>query len=217
MKKSPGLRNVSEKALQIEFMPYSEKLLDAWENGDYSMLTDSGASDYIKEILIDKAKHRPGRRFFGEAYIASKTEMKEGWYNSFKWLTSDKWVSGEGLEPKFEKPFHYALMKYIGTKALTDLQKKAVSLYKIHKEKLTDGSKYNKPGAPDLWIIDQEGRYRFIESKLSGDTIKPHQIAGLALIHKYLSVANHVSVSIVTLYPENINPGNLFSEFYALV
>jgi hypothetical protein len=195
---------MSEKVLQIEFMPYPEKLLDAWENGHYSMLKNSKASGYIKEILVDRAERRPGRRFFGEAYIASKIEMKEGWYSSFKWLTSDKWISGEGLN-EFEKLFHYALMKYVGTKALTDLQRKAVSLYEIHKEKLADGNKYNKPVAPDLWIIDQEDRFRFIEIKMPGDTIRPHQIAGLALIQRYLKVPNPVSVSIVTLYPENIS------------
>lgn len=216
VKKSLGLRKVGKKVLQIKFMPYPEKLLDAWENGDYSMLTDSGASDYIKKILLHKAEHRPGRRFFGEAYIATKIEMKEGWYNSFKWLTSDKWVSGEGLNREFEKPFHYALMKYIGAKALTNLQRKAVSLCSS-KEELTDGSKYKEPVAPDLWIIDQEGRYRFIESKLSGDTIKPAQIAGLALIDRYLRVSNHVSVSIVALFPENANPEDLFSKSYAFI
>jgi len=192
---------MSEPELLNEFMPYPETLLHAWENGDYSMLKNSKASGYIKKILVHKAKLRPGRRFFGEAYIASKIEMKQGWYSSFKWLTSDKWLSGEGLEPKFEKPFHYALMKYFGVEALTGLQGKAVSLYETHKEMLTDGSKHRKPVAPDLWIIDQEGRFRFIEIKLPGDTMRPHQIAGLALIQRYLKVPNPVSVSIVTLYP----------------
>lgn len=65
-------------------------MLEAWKTGDYSMLTHSNASDYIKEILIFKAKTRHDRQFFGEAYIASRIEMKEGWYNSFKWLTADK-------------------------------------------------------------------------------------------------------------------------------
>lgn len=188
-----------------EFLSYPKILLNAWKNRDYSMLKNSKASAYIKEILIHKAHLRPGRRFFGEAYIASKIEMKHGWYSSFKWLTSEKWLSGEGLEPEYEKPFHHALMEYIGVETLAYLQKKAVSLYETHREKLTDGGKHKKPVAPDLWIIDQEDRFRFIESKLLGDTIKPHQIAGLVLIQKYLKVRNPVLVSIITLYPENIN------------
>jgi hypothetical protein len=37
--------------LNIEFMPYPEMLLRAWKSGDYSMLINSKASDYIKDIL----------------------------------------------------------------------------------------------------------------------------------------------------------------------
>jgi len=51
---------------------------------------------------------------------------------------------------------------------------------------------------------------------LPGDTIGPHQIAGMALIGKYLRVSVPVSISIVNLYPENIDIVNLFSEFYSL-
>jgi len=46
---------------------YPPSLLDAWQKGDYAMLTDSKASTYIKDILIEKAKQRPGKRFFGDA------------------------------------------------------------------------------------------------------------------------------------------------------
>ena len=76
--------------LKNEFMPYPAELLEAWKSGDYSMLSRSNASDYIKEILTHKAKTRPGRRFFGEAFIASRIDMKDGWYNSFKWLMSER-------------------------------------------------------------------------------------------------------------------------------
>ena len=207
---------MNEIELKNEFLPYPESLLEAWKIGDYSMLTHSNASDYIKKILTVKAKNRTGRRFFGEAFIASRIEMREGWYNSFKWLTSDNWISGNGLEPEFKKPFHNALMKHIGLDVLTRLQENAIDFYNSHKERFMDGSRYKKPVAPDLWIIDKEGSFRFIESKLPGDTIRPHQIAGLALIGKYLKVSVPVSISIVNLYPENFDPVNLFSEFYSL-
>jgi hypothetical protein len=207
---------MNEIELKNEFLPYPESLLKAWRSGDYSMLTQSNASDYIKDILIFKSKTRQGRRFFGEAYIASRIEMEEGWYNSFKWLTADKWLSGDGLKTKFEKPFHDALMKHIGADVLTRLQENAIGLYNIHKQRLINGEKYKKPVAPDLWLIDKEGNFRFIESKLPGDTIGAHQIAGLALIGKYLKLSAPITVSIMHLYPENINPENLFSEFYDL-
>lgn len=194
--------------LDIEFMPYPEALLRAWRNGDYAMLTNSKASDYIKNILVSKARKRPGRRFFGEAYIASKTEMVEGWYSSFKWLTSKKWITGKGLEDEFEKPFYEALVQFIGKDILKDLQNRAKNLIK--------DEAHIKPVAPDLWLIDKNDQFKFIESKLPGDVINRHQIAGLALIKKCLSAVKPVSVSIVTLYPENIDPKSLFSKFYNL-
>jgi hypothetical protein len=194
--------------LRIEFLSYPEALLEAWKSVDYSMLTNSRASDYIKNILVSKARKRPGRRFFGEAYIASKTEMVEGWYNSFKWLTSKRWITGKGLEDEFEKPFYEALMKYIGKDIMKDLQDRAKNLVK-------DGT-HIKPVAPDLWLINKNGQFKFIESKLPGDVINHHQIAGLALIKKYLDAVKPVSVVIVTLYPENFDPKSLFSDFYNL-
>jgi hypothetical protein len=202
--------------LKNDFMPYPEYLLEAWKSGDFSMLTRSNASNYIKEILVHKAKTRPGKRFFGEAYIASKISMKEGWYNSFKWLTATKWITGEGLEPIFEKPFHVALMQHIGKELLYDLQAKTASFYTEYKEKNMEERQRKKPAAPDLWIIDENGSFIFIESKLPGDSIKSHQIAGMALIKKHLKVRTQVSVSIITLYPENLDLENLFTEFYAL-
>ena len=202
--------------LRNEFMPYPESLLEDWKAGNHSMLMQSNASDYIKNILTTKAKIRQGRRFFGEAYIASKIEMKEGWYNSFKWLTADKWLIGESLESEFEKPFHEALMKHIGANVLSKLQAKANEFFNNHKEKFMHEGKYKKPVAPDLWLIDKDGSFRFIESKLPGDTIAAHQIAGLALIGKYLGDAFPVSISIIHLYPEDIDPVRLYSEFYNL-
>jgi len=203
--------------LKNEFIPYPESLLEAWKAGDYSMLIKSNASDYIKNILTTKAKERPGRRFFGEAYIASKIEMKEGWYNSFKWLTADKWLTGNGLKQEFEKPFYSVLMKHIGADSLAKLQEKSIAFYNQYKENFMHEGKYKKPVAPDLWLIDKEGCFKFIESKLPGDTIAKHQIAGLALIGKYLGDSFPISISIMHLYPEDIESVGIYSEFYNLV
>jgi len=67
---------MNEIELKNEFLPYPESLLEEWKTGDYSVLTHSNASDYIKDILTFKAKARHGRRFFGEAYIASKVDIQ---------------------------------------------------------------------------------------------------------------------------------------------
>ena len=142
--------------------------------------------------------------------------MVQGWYNSFKWLTADKWITGNGLEPRFEKPFHVALMQNIGKDLLYNLQAKAAAFYKEYKEKYKEEGQHKKPVAPDLWVIDKNGNFIFIESKLPGDSIQPHQIAGMALIKKHLEACAQVSVSIITLHPENFDPKTLFAEFYAL-
>ena len=209
-------KSIDEIELQNTFVPYPKSLLDEWKNGNYSMLMSSNASDYIKKILLTKARKRPGTRFFGEAYIASTIDMVHGWYNSYKWLTADKWLSGNGLEPEFEQPFYDALVKHIGLDVLSNLQRRSMALYERHKEKSVASSRNKKPVAPDLWLIDRDGRFSFIESKLPDDTIESHQLAGLALIKRYLNVPNPVSVTIVNLYPEHLDPPSEFSEYYDL-
>jgi hypothetical protein len=111
--------------LEIQSMPYPDSLLVSWRSGYYTFLLSSGASDYIKSILVAKSRLRPGRRFFGEAFVASKFPMVDGWYSSYKWLTSNKWIEGTGMEDKFQEHFHHALRKYIGTEALTKIQRQA--------------------------------------------------------------------------------------------
>jgi hypothetical protein len=210
------------RSLQIEYLPYSEMILRTWEKGNYDFLKSSAASNYIKDILLEKANERRGRRFFGEAYIASKVRMRDGWYNSYKWLTAPKWVSGNGLRPKFEKPFHKALLQHIGQDILANLQEKSVSMFRNHKREFYDAGKYRKPVAPDLWLVTWDGKLKFIESKLQHDRIKPSQLAGLALIKKYGGRNKELSISIVnvcpegTKRPEDKNILDMFSHFYEL-
>jgi hypothetical protein len=169
-----------EANVQMSRMYYSESLLQAWRKGDYSMLLNSNASDYIKNILTSKAKKSPGSRFFEEAFIASNIMMQDGWYNSFKWLTKEKWIKGRGLKNEFERLFYSALMQHIGFKSLTSLQRKVIAYYQNNKEDL----KLKMPVAPDLWVVDPSEYFRFIEAKLPWDSPKPHQHAGLILIQK---------------------------------
>ena len=113
--------------LIVELMSYPQALLEKWKKGDHSFLTSSQAPKFIKDILVSKAKMRPGRRFFGEAFIASSiaADTIDGWYGSYKWLTSDKWVIGKNLKPRFEKPFCEVLVNRIGVEALADVQNRA--------------------------------------------------------------------------------------------
>ena len=197
-------------SLKEDLMPYTDKLLDEWVEGDYSMITSSKAPQYIEDIIVKKAKARPGTRFFGEAYVArvyGKT-TKHGWYNSFKWLYADKWYKRESLEPQFEEPFFVALIKHIGWTKLRTLQR--------HARDYVETMDIN-PQAPDLWLIDNEGAFHFIEVKKGSDRIHEGQLEGLAMIKKYLKA----KVSIISLYPEGgrvprqIDHTDRFTEIYA--
>jgi hypothetical protein len=77
---------MAKNNLNVELMSYPQALLEKWKRGDHSFLTSSQAPKYIKEILIYKAEKRPGRRFFGEAFIASSmaADTTDGWYASYK-------------------------------------------------------------------------------------------------------------------------------------
>ena len=194
------MNSIQPANLEVIKKPYPKDLLEKWKAGDYSMLTDSYAPDYIKNILIQKAKNRPGRRFFGEAFIASTMEMTDGWYNSFKWLTAKKWITGIGLKPDFEKPFYHALIKHIDLGCLINLQSEAKKLIEGKCDDLCVVGKYKKPVAPDLWIIDRNGHFKFIECKLPDDSIAEHQLVGLALIEKYVGAIRPVSIIVMELF-----------------
>jgi hypothetical protein len=125
--------------------------------------------------------------------------MKYGWYSSFKWLTSEKWLSGISLKPDFEKPFHNALIKYFGFDGISNLQKQSRSFFEKNAYELNN----KKPVAPDLWIIDKNGNHRFIECKLPGDKIGEHQKAGLRLIKENFKNSAPMAVSITNLYSDN--------------
>ena len=181
-------------------MSYPQALFEKWKTGDHSFLTSSRAPRYIKDILVSKAKKRPGKRFFGEAFLATTmdSDMIDGWYGSYKWLSSDKWMTGKNLKARFEKSFYEALLSRIGANVISDLQRRTGVYFDRYKDML----KNKKPVAPDLWLVDRSGRNIFIESKMEGDQIKPHQLAGLAFIKKYL----RSSVRLVCLYQAGKRP-----------
>jgi hypothetical protein len=163
---------------------YQATLRTAWEQGDHSMLDGrkSKASPYIRDVLAAKAKERP-KRFFGEAFIASRTEMKNGWYSSYQWLTADKWVTGNGLKKPFERDFYAALCKHLKRPLVERIQ----TIVRATGRMLV---------APDLWMILRDGTHRFVEVKLDKDRVSPKQIDGLKILERALSEAG-LPVSVV--------------------
>jgi hypothetical protein len=174
---------------------YPAGLLQAWTDGEYKMLTSSSASNYLKEILPEKASKRIGtRRFFGEAFVAANLRHEHGWYGSFKWLMTSKWLH-ECKVPERQRLYREALRRYFGREQLEEVQSRARSLHRKRGKTL----KGKKPVPPDLWVVDAEGNHEFIEVKLPGDSMKPHQLAGLAIIASCLPAS--VSVRIISLCP----------------
>jgi hypothetical protein len=174
--------------IPIEEIPFRSDLIEAWRNRDYSMLLDSDASAYLKSILTFKASRsgiqRGLQRFFGEAFVSSITPMIDGWYNSYQWLRKENWVNGTNLngvagEPIPFKEIFYrdAIVGYIGSENLRNLQK-----YSQEHENST--GKY--PKAPDLFIIEPNGNFVFMEVKLPGDRFKKQQDDGLSLLKNIL-------------------------------
>jgi hypothetical protein len=71
---------MSESLLKEEVLSFPQEFLERWRNGDYSLLTSANIPSYIKQIIVQKAKIRPGRRFFCETFVAASMskEIKDG-------------------------------------------------------------------------------------------------------------------------------------------
>jgi len=191
------LKKLSEK--KINLMEYSEIEEKKWKNGDISMLISSAAPEFIKLIIKHKKRKDSSRHltmwYFGEAFVASKlaSSVQEGWFCSFKWLYDPTWINGKNSDREKDKViaglkrqfYNEALMKYIGEDKLRDLQNIG--------KKEQKGIPY-KPKAPDLWLIDKNGKSHFIEIKRPevGDKPSDEQLVGLALIEKYLKCPVHL-------------------------
>ena len=173
--------------LRIHSESFSDDELKAWKAGDYSLIED--CSRLLKRRLRGKAVVRPGRRYFGEAKVLASERYREASYGSFKWLTSPKWTGDQALPNCYQECFRDALMKHFPD--LREFQQgAAVSTRKLG---------CRRPVGPDLWLIGSK-EHRFIEVKLPGDHLAPHQLAGLALIGMFLRSDRSVSVEIINLF-----------------
>ena len=164
------------------------KDLEAWRRRRYGMLKRSSASPFLKEILCRKAENRPGTRFFGEACVAAEFEHEHGWYGSFKWLTSPRYIRNTALTGS-AADFAAALNEHFGS--LERLQERAA--------RLSDALGF-KPMPPDLWLI-ADGKHHFIEAKLPRDSVSNHQLAGMALLAKHLRSQKPIVLLVAQLYP----------------
>ncbi len=182
---------------------FDQKKLDAWKRGRREGIIRLVGSDHLRGVLKLKASSRekPTARFFGETYIASLNPRCEGFYGSFKWLTNPRFASRKefprGPARPLQQTLRDALHKHFTRDGVVEVQQAASDLHREHLAALHG----KKPTAPDLWLIDERGHHRFIEAKLPGDSLAPHQVAGLALLATCLGARHPVSVEIIELRP----------------
>ena len=182
---------------------FDQEQLDAWRRGQREDIIRLAGSAHLRGVLKLKSSSRKKltARFFGESYIASLNSGCSGFYGSFKWLTNARFSGLEEFPKGPAKPFQQALRdalhKHFAQPAVLEVQRAALGLHRQQFAAL--GGK--KPTAPDLWLIDQQEQHRFIEAKLPGDSLSPHQVAGLALLAACFGARHSVSVEVVELRP----------------
>jgi hypothetical protein len=173
--------------LRVETLTFTETEKERWYAGHDDMLLNSPASPFLKRVLTKKHARRP-KKFFGEAFVASHRPHDEGYYSSFKWLTASSWASADDLAATDAAEFKRALATHFPK--LAQFQARAAEFARS-----TGGP---KPVAPDLWLV-VNGEHQFVEVKLANDRVAEHQLAGLALIAKWLPSDAPLSVILVNL------------------
>lgn len=174
-------------------MAYTPGELEKWKSGDPGLL--DGLPDYLREFMMLKSRTRPGRRFFGEAWVLGKLACKaeRPWFNSFKWLTARRWIDGKlGEGQKVERLFYEDLVECLGRGRLKLAQERAMDYCRRNPDRA-------KPVPPDVVLLNKKpGKSSLIEVKLPGGSIHDGQLEGLSIIGSCLPV----EVLVVHLYPE---------------
>ncbi len=69
------------KSLHVQPLAFPEGKLLEWKQGNYEMLARLPGSSFLRRILDEKARNRSrlGRRFFGEAFVATSIDHEQGW------------------------------------------------------------------------------------------------------------------------------------------
>lgn len=187
--------------LIVERHVYDPERLEAWTKRRRNALPFPAASADFARLLRRKVRGRAAktRRFFGEAYVASQTPHREAYYGSFKWLTNRRFASSREFSDRYQEQFRKALQGHFGQRRIEKLQLAVQALARSCRKEL-DGK---EPTAPDLWLVDKRGRHRFIEVKLPGDSVAPHQVAGMAAIACVLKTPHRVSVEVIHLHDDD--------------
>ena len=102
--------------LTTSTLAYPAESRAGWRDGP-EMLEAARVDEDLKKILTAKRKVRPGSRFFGEAFVATKHRHKKAFYGSFQWLTTSRFLGDDPfppsvtaeLEEKYRRALHDTL------------------------------------------------------------------------------------------------------------
>ena len=186
--------------LLVERHVYDPSVLKAWTLRKRNALVfPARFADFARAMKRKvRGRSRKTRRFFGEAYVARKAKPRELYYSSSKWLTNPAFVSNREPKDENHEQIRRALHKHFGAHRLITLQRAVARLSRTSRKQLAGKA----PSAPDVWLVDRGGCHRFIEVKLPGDSIAPHQLAGMAAIGCVLGRGNKVSVEVIHLHDD---------------
>jgi hypothetical protein len=177
---------------------YDGEALEGWTKRRRNAIRFSEASADFARLLKKKSRGRTARtqRFFGEAYVASQIRHREAHYASCKWLTNRRFAGIRELADPHHERLRQALQQHFGQNRIETLQRAVRALARSRRKQLHGKT----PTAPDLWLVDWRGQHRFIEVKLPGDSVAPHQFAGMAAIACLLNAPEHrVTVEVIHL------------------
>ena len=183
--------------LRSDRRPLDHAALEGWVRRRRNAIRLPAMSAEFVKLLKRKRRGRASRtrRFFGEVFVASLIPHREAYYNSVKWLTNPRFARTRELVDADHERLRAALHLHFGEARIAKLQREVMRLARRFSKEL----RQKLPTAPDLWLVDKRGKHRFIEVKLPGDSVAPHQLAGMAAIATVLGSRNRVSVELLQL------------------
>jgi hypothetical protein len=194
-------------------LPYNPDEFNGWIERDFSVI-DERIPIHVRDFIKKKALNRKGKqkvRLFSEIMALNQyidyAEDRIIWYSSFKWLSASKWYLG-GINDELERKFFKDINRYfkfngIPIKNVEYIQKNAMEFKKRDRGELlglTKSGKIKNPTSPDIWLKHKDHGIIFVEAKRD-ETLEPTQLAGIALIKKYLNLDTHV----VRFYPNTVS------------
>jgi DNA invertase Pin-like site-specific DNA recombinase len=170
--------------------------LNAHRRTGRSLIPDAGRAPLVQRAFQDFATGRFTKHEVRKNVNALGLTTRRG-----KPVTNPRFVGVKPFPGSAAEHLRDALQRHFGERRLRRLQQAVRRLHRSRHKVL----KGKLPTAPDLWLVERRGRHRFIEVKLPGDSMAPHQLAGMAAIAWILNA----SVEVIELRNEQ----GLFKEF----